>query len=173
MKKSDIGTTTSPSSRLFWTERKIGKGREWFQRAIKIDPDLGDTWAYFYKFEQQHGTEVGMEGGFFKVNKLNSLSLSLSCMHTHKHTHTHTHSTHAHTHTHTHTHTHAHTHTHTHTRARTLSLSLSLSLSSGTARGSEEEMYCSRATPRGGLVFHLQGYQELAETHGGAVATSC
>ena len=46
------------TDRLFWTERKVSKGREWFQRAIKIDPDLGDTWAYFFKFEQQHGTEV-------------------------------------------------------------------------------------------------------------------
>ena len=27
-------------------------------RAAKLDPDLGDVWAYFYKFEQQHGTEV-------------------------------------------------------------------------------------------------------------------
>ena len=27
-------------------------------RAIKIDPDFGDGWAYFYKFELQHGTEV-------------------------------------------------------------------------------------------------------------------
>lgn len=44
--------------RLFWTERKISKAREWFQRAVKIEPDLGDTWAYFYKFELQHGTEV-------------------------------------------------------------------------------------------------------------------
>ena len=46
--------------RLFWTERKINKGREWFQRAIKIDPDLGDAWAYFHKFEEQYGTEVRM-----------------------------------------------------------------------------------------------------------------
>ena len=45
-------------SRLFWIERKVTKAREWFQRAVKIEPDLGDTWAYFYKFELQHGTEV-------------------------------------------------------------------------------------------------------------------
>ena len=44
--------------RLFWIERKVSKAREWFQRAVKIEPDLGDTWAYFYKFELQHGTEV-------------------------------------------------------------------------------------------------------------------
>ena len=44
--------------RLFWSERKLKKAREWFQRAVKIDPDLGDTWAYFYKFELLHGTEV-------------------------------------------------------------------------------------------------------------------
>jgi pre-mRNA-processing factor 6 len=24
---------------------------------IKIDPDFGDAWAYFYKFELSHGTE--------------------------------------------------------------------------------------------------------------------
>ncbi len=46
--------------RLFWTERKISKTREWFQRAVKIEPDLGDAWAYFYKFELQHGTEVSI-----------------------------------------------------------------------------------------------------------------
>ena len=50
-------------SRLFWTERKINKAREWFLRTVKIDPDLGDAWAYFYKFELAHGTEV---------NKVNS-----------------------------------------------------------------------------------------------------
>lgn len=49
--------------RLFWTERKISKAREWFQRAVKIEPDLGDTWAYFYKFELQHGTEVSAGDG--------------------------------------------------------------------------------------------------------------
>jgi hypothetical protein len=25
---------------------------------VKIDSDLGDAWAFFYKFELQHGTEV-------------------------------------------------------------------------------------------------------------------
>lgn len=24
---------------------------------MKIDPDLGDAWAFFYKFELAHGTE--------------------------------------------------------------------------------------------------------------------
>ncbi|XP_014780302.1 pre-mRNA-processing factor 6 [Octopus bimaculoides] len=44
-------------SKLFWTERRITKAREWFNRTVKIDPDLGDAWAYFYKFESIHGTE--------------------------------------------------------------------------------------------------------------------
>ena len=44
--------------RLFWSERKINKARDWFHRTVKIDPDLGDAWAYFYKFEISHGTEV-------------------------------------------------------------------------------------------------------------------
>lgn len=44
-------------SKLFWTEHKITKCRDWFNRTVKIDPDLGDAWAYFYKFECLHGTE--------------------------------------------------------------------------------------------------------------------
>ena len=45
-------------AKLFWTERKIGKAREWFQKAIKVDPDMGDAWGYFYKFELEYGSEV-------------------------------------------------------------------------------------------------------------------
>ncbi|KAJ3276828.1 hypothetical protein HDV01_002883 [Terramyces sp. JEL0728] len=44
-------------ARLFWSERKIDKARNWFQRAIKINPDLGDSWAWWYKFECAHGTK--------------------------------------------------------------------------------------------------------------------
>ena len=49
--------------RLLWVERKIAKAREWFLRTVKIDPDLGDAWAYFYRFEQTHGTEVSAHIG--------------------------------------------------------------------------------------------------------------
>lgn len=44
-------------SLLFWGERKIGKCREWFNRTVKIEPDLGDAWAYFWKFEKLFGGE--------------------------------------------------------------------------------------------------------------------
>ncbi|XP_041360586.1 LOW QUALITY PROTEIN: pre-mRNA-processing factor 6-like [Gigantopelta aegis] len=45
------------ASKLFWTERKISKARDWFNRTVKIDPDLGDAWAFFYRFELMHGDE--------------------------------------------------------------------------------------------------------------------
>lgn len=45
-------------SKLFWTEHKFGKCREWFNRTVKIDPDMGDAWAFFYKFELLYGTEA-------------------------------------------------------------------------------------------------------------------
>lgn len=45
------------ASKMFWSERKIAKAREWFNRTVKIDPDLGDAWANFYKFELMHGDE--------------------------------------------------------------------------------------------------------------------
>lgn len=48
-------------AKLFWSERKITKAREWFHRTVKIDSDLGDAWAFFYKFELQHGTEEQRE----------------------------------------------------------------------------------------------------------------
>jgi pre-mRNA-processing factor 6 len=51
-------------ARLFWAERKIQKAREWFGRAVATDPDLGDTWAWWLKFENQHGTPVS---GFYVV----------------------------------------------------------------------------------------------------------
>ncbi|CAF4810724.1 unnamed protein product [Pieris macdunnoughi] len=48
-------------SQLFWTERKLNKCREWFNRTVKIDPDLGDAWAFYYKFELLHGNEQQQE----------------------------------------------------------------------------------------------------------------
>ncbi|RUS26071.1 PRP1 splicing factor, N-terminal-domain-containing protein [Jimgerdemannia flammicorona] len=44
-------------ARLFWTERKVEKARSWFQKAVQIDPDRGDSWGWWYKFEAQHGTD--------------------------------------------------------------------------------------------------------------------
>lgn len=48
-------------SKLFWSERKISKCREWFQRTLKIEPDFGDAWAHWYRFEQLHGTKEQQE----------------------------------------------------------------------------------------------------------------
>ena len=47
-------------ARLFWAERKIEKARQWFERAVKVNPDLGDVWAWWLKFEMQHGTAVSI-----------------------------------------------------------------------------------------------------------------
>lgn len=46
------------AGRLFWSERKLEKAQNWFEKAILLDSDLGDTWAWYYKFLLQHGTEV-------------------------------------------------------------------------------------------------------------------
>ena len=42
-------------SRLFWRDRKEEKARSWCNRAVTIDPDLGDAWGNFYAFELAHG----------------------------------------------------------------------------------------------------------------------
>ena len=44
-------------AKLFWADHEMKKAREWLARAVKIDPDFGDAWAYTYRFELQHGTE--------------------------------------------------------------------------------------------------------------------
>eukprot|EP00164_Ancoracysta_twista_P004398 GFYU01005929.1.p1 GENE.GFYU01005929.1~~GFYU01005929.1.p1 ORF type:complete len:962 (-),score=313.69 GFYU01005929.1:140-3025(-) len=48
-------------ARLFWTERKNDRARQWFDRALALNPDFGDGWAYYYRMELQHGTEDQQE----------------------------------------------------------------------------------------------------------------
>jgi len=43
-------------AKLFWADRKIEKARKWLNRAVTLNPDFGDAWAIYYKFEAQHGT---------------------------------------------------------------------------------------------------------------------
>jgi pre-mRNA-processing factor 6 len=41
---------------LFASERKTEKARKWLERAVLLDPDLGDSWARYYAFELEFGT---------------------------------------------------------------------------------------------------------------------
>ena len=57
-------------ARLFWAERKIEKARQWFERAVKTNPDLGDVWGWWLKFERQHGIPVSALFVYNFVRKL-------------------------------------------------------------------------------------------------------
>ncbi|MCJ1404758.1 hypothetical protein MMC11_007984 [Xylographa trunciseda] len=48
-------------ARIFWQERRLEKAATWFEKAILLDADLGDTWAWYYKFLAQHGTDEKRE----------------------------------------------------------------------------------------------------------------
>ncbi|EXJ82672.1 hypothetical protein A1O3_06486 [Capronia epimyces CBS 606.96] len=48
-------------ARIFWSERKLDKAMNWFEKAIVLDSDLGDTWAWYLKFLMQHGTDEKRE----------------------------------------------------------------------------------------------------------------
>ena len=37
-------------------QRKTEKARKWFNRAVTLDPDNGDSHAAYYKFELKSGT---------------------------------------------------------------------------------------------------------------------
>jgi pre-mRNA-processing factor 6 len=47
-------------ARIFWGERRLDKAMSWFEKAIVLDSDLGDTWAWYLKFLLQHGTDVSL-----------------------------------------------------------------------------------------------------------------
>jgi len=42
-------------AKIFWADHKYDKARTWFNRAITINPDYGDAWAYYYRFLLDHG----------------------------------------------------------------------------------------------------------------------
>lgn len=46
---------------LFASERKHEKARKWYERAVKLDPDLGDSWVRWYAFELDSGKKEGQE----------------------------------------------------------------------------------------------------------------
>ncbi|OAX82295.1 hypothetical protein ACJ72_03351 [Emergomyces africanus] len=48
-------------ARIFWGERRLDKAMTWFEKAIVSNNDLGDVWAWYYKFLLQHGTDEKRE----------------------------------------------------------------------------------------------------------------
>jgi pre-mRNA-processing factor 6 len=44
-----------------WTDRRIEKACEWFERAVSAGPGFGDAWGWWLKFERQHGTAAQQE----------------------------------------------------------------------------------------------------------------
>ena len=50
------------------------KAKEWFIKAVKLDPDLGDSWVTYYKFTATHGTEDELK---VVVDKCTQVSLSV------------------------------------------------------------------------------------------------
>ena len=58
IKKCDNDSTLFVTvARVFWGERRLEKAANWFEKAILLDADLGDTWAWYLKFLNQHGEE--------------------------------------------------------------------------------------------------------------------
>merc|ERR1712139_452626 len=43
-------------AKLFWRDGKNVKARKWFNRAVTLNPRLGDAWGAYLAFELEHGT---------------------------------------------------------------------------------------------------------------------
>jgi len=41
----------------------------WFNRGVTLDPDYGDAWAHFYKFEQMNGSKDNTDAILQRVKK--------------------------------------------------------------------------------------------------------
>lgn len=56
-KVDDDAVLQVTAARILWAERKLDRAQNWFERALLLDRDMGDAWAWYYKFLSQHGTE--------------------------------------------------------------------------------------------------------------------
>ena len=45
---------------FFADDHKKAKARKWFNRAVALDPDLGDAWAFYYAFERDQGDDASV-----------------------------------------------------------------------------------------------------------------
>merc|ERR1711933_131207 len=43
-------------AKLFWRDGKNAKARKWYNRAVTLNPRLGDAWGAYLAFELEHGT---------------------------------------------------------------------------------------------------------------------
>jgi tetratricopeptide (TPR) repeat protein len=67
-------------ARIFWGERRLEKAQGWFEKAVLLDSDLGDTWAWYYRFLLQHGTEVSQsDTGNCSVGGWEVSRLTIAC----------------------------------------------------------------------------------------------
>eukprot|EP01118_Nematostelium_gracile_P005397 TRINITY_DN1709_c0_g1_i2.p1 TRINITY_DN1709_c0_g1~~TRINITY_DN1709_c0_g1_i2.p1 ORF type:complete len:505 (+),score=129.94 TRINITY_DN1709_c0_g1_i2:345-1859(+) len=46
---------------LFWADKKLDRAKTWLNRAVTVNPDFGDAWAYLYRFHLLHGTPQEQE----------------------------------------------------------------------------------------------------------------
>ncbi|KAH9480957.1 Pre-mRNA-splicing factor prp1 [Psilocybe cubensis] len=60
-KTKDSPLVVCTVARVLWADRMIERARDWFGRATATDPDLGDIWGWWLKFERQHGNEEQRE----------------------------------------------------------------------------------------------------------------
>lgn len=62
LKKSpDNSHLLSTIAQQFWLESKLDHARKWFTRSVQANPNNGDAWSMWYKFEQQHGSQTDLE----------------------------------------------------------------------------------------------------------------
>ncbi len=64
---------------MVFRDRKYDKARRWFSRAIVLNPDLGDCWAYYYQFELHHGSDHERQDIITRISRADPAHGELWC----------------------------------------------------------------------------------------------
>lgn len=48
-------------ARILWAERRLDKAATWFEKALILDPDWGDGWAWYLKYLKEYGKKEKIE----------------------------------------------------------------------------------------------------------------
>lgn len=51
----ESGMVLTEIARFLWRGGRIDKAREWFRRAVEMEPEIGDSWATWVAFEREVG----------------------------------------------------------------------------------------------------------------------
>ncbi len=54
-------------AKLFWKDKKLTKARDWMERSLALNPNIGDSWAVYWKFIKEVNKLINFRPKVIKV----------------------------------------------------------------------------------------------------------